>query len=363
MPALDGLRALAITGVLVSHFLPRTNICRDVAHWGRLGVVLFFVLSGFLITSILLRAREETGPVDFRETFGVLRRFYTRRFLRIFPIYYFSIAALALFDGNMRKDIWWHFTYTSNFLMAYVNSVAVYAEHLWSLSVEEQFYLIWPWLVLFLPRRLMPRLFWGLVIVAISYKFVGCVLGTGWVALSRLIYGNTDSLAIGGLLAFYRETGSSSRLEYTFLVKTGIRFALPCFIALQFFRYAAGEAAFRSESLYVGFNDFFASIVFVALISSVTSNSKTFLTVLLSFKPVRYIGKVSYGIYLYHLFLRHGIQVITDWFHLPLPPEGLSRFALYTALSVLVAVVSWELVERPLNSMKKAHPYVRTKTV
>lgn len=362
MPALDGIRALAIAGVLMAHFLPRTSILRDVAHWGRLGVVLFFVLSGFLITSILIRVRGRIESAHSQSRRGVLWSFYGRRFLRIFPIYYLTVGLVSLLDSDMRKEFAWHVTYTSNYLMAYDHSAVPYARHLWSLAVEEQFYLFWPWLLLFLPRRLLPHTLWSLVIVSTAYKFIGGLYGLSWAALTRPVYGNTDALALGGLLALHREPYSPTSSASALLLKFSARFALPFFIATQFARYQSGEGAFRTNIFYVGFNDLFASLVFATLISAAASSRPTWFKSILSARPVRYIGKVSYGIYLYHLFVRHGVEVTATRFSLPLPAPGLWRFMLYTGLSILVAVISWELIERPINSMKKAFPYFRSRS-
>ncbi len=147
---LDTLRAFAVTAVLIRHFWPELQPGLDL---GARGVHLFFVLSGFLITGILLRSRalvEDSG----RGTGLAIRRFYIRRFLRIFPIYYLVLAVTwALGFPDVRSGIVWHLAYGSNILFAIENQWPPTTAHLWSLSVEEQFYLIWPLLMLLVPRR------------------------------------------------------------------------------------------------------------------------------------------------------------------------------------------------------------------
>jgi len=158
-----------------------------------LGVDLFFVLSGFLITGILLDTRD--GPDYFRN-------FYARRVLRIFPLYYATLAATFLLIPAMRRDAVWYWTYLINYRFADVGWPRVpYLGHFWTLAVEEQFYLVWPALVFFLPRRVLP---WVCVVA------VTCALYGRWSLFDAHApdYANLathvrlDALAIGGLLAW-----------------------------------------------------------------------------------------------------------------------------------------------------------------
>jgi peptidoglycan/LPS O-acetylase OafA/YrhL len=143
---LDGLRAFAILGVLYTHFI------NDESMVGTLGVELFFVLSGYLITGILLRGRnlieacESTLPT-------VLKSFYIRRALRILPVYYFCLFCLWLAGSQEVKDqIWWHATFNSNMLFVFIPFTNL-TPHFWTLAVEEQFYVFWPAIILLAPRR------------------------------------------------------------------------------------------------------------------------------------------------------------------------------------------------------------------
>src|SRR5258708_6985050 len=114
LPQLDGIRALAIFAVLISHFLPEDSAIGRVVQWGRLGVILFFTLSGFLITGILLRYRDFSAATIISPLSG-LRVFYIRRFLRIFPIYYLTVVVLAVAGYEyVSNPFLWHITYMSN---------------------------------------------------------------------------------------------------------------------------------------------------------------------------------------------------------------------------------------------------------
>jgi len=168
MPQLDGLRFLAIAGVMIQH-----NWRPGPMPWifGRLdyaetGVRLFFVLSGFLITGILLRGRA-AATVAATSRLSTLRNFYVRRFLRIFPVYYATLLAVVLLDISPARQIWpWLVTYTTNIYIWHRVAWIGHLGHLWTLAVEEQFYIVWPWLVLFLPRRLLRPILGCLIVLA-----------------------------------------------------------------------------------------------------------------------------------------------------------------------------------------------------
>lgn len=156
---LDGLRALAIAGVMLFHsefaFLERT-----VPLW--LGVHLFFVLSGFLITGILLRGERSAEFVG---------GFYIRRALRLFPLYYLVFAIMALFSQELR-EAWPYYTFYSANIWIFKNMRWGAGGHFWTLSVEEQFYLLWPFVVLFTPRRGLVGACIAMVIVAPLFRAV-----------------------------------------------------------------------------------------------------------------------------------------------------------------------------------------------
>lgn len=179
MPQLDGLRAVAVGAVLVHHLLNKSLLPAPLAHipWGFAGVRLFFVLSGFLITGILLRARIDADRAG-TSPLWVIRQFYARRFLRIFPLYYFVIFAGAIINlPPIREEFWWLVSYLFNFRIASLGWFPENVAHFWILAVEEQFYLFWPLLMLFAPRW---SLLWlSLTMVAIGPVFRALILGFG----------------------------------------------------------------------------------------------------------------------------------------------------------------------------------------
>src|SRR5687767_5633954 len=213
VPALDGVRGFAILLVLVLHFsaygheLPRSGLLIDqlyyrVAAAGWIGVDLFFVLSGFLITGILYDAKG--SPHYFRN-------FYIRRTLRIFPLYYGAlILFLVIFPllwpnhgglRSMQNDGWWYWTYLSNLKIARDGWPQFGAiGHFWSLAVEEQFYLIWPLLVLALNRRQLQITCVLCLIAALAVRVVLNAQGNNPAAFV-LTPARLDALAVGAYLA------------------------------------------------------------------------------------------------------------------------------------------------------------------
>ncbi|HTV48111.1 MAG TPA: acyltransferase [Phycisphaerae bacterium] len=224
IPELDGLRGLAILLVLVlhfSHFWPQDTrfsiyLGRTLSTCGS-GVQLFFVLSGFLITGILLDSKG-TAPRYFRN-------FYMRRFLRIFPIYYaaiglFSIYALTTAFGSaslgrilgLHKNtdlaatvfvsyLPWLWTYTCNFWSVLHNQYMLIVAPYWSLAIEEQFYLVWPVLVFCLPRR---GIFWSsvaLILVSVLWRCIATAAGMGDIAIFTATLAQVNALGIGAVMA------------------------------------------------------------------------------------------------------------------------------------------------------------------
>ena len=152
---LDGIRAISVFLVIVSHWIAKDSIVNILPN-GAIGVDVFFVLSGFLITRILIESGNESKS-NSEGVLGVLKIFYIRRFLRIFPLYYLVLFSTLLFSSifysEIENSIKYHFAYLSNFLFYFRSSWDGNFSHLWSLAVEEQFYLVWPLLILLSSKR------------------------------------------------------------------------------------------------------------------------------------------------------------------------------------------------------------------
>src|SRR2546430_3220627 len=203
-PQFDGLRALAVLTVMVDHFsadVPNFPL-PDWIHLGATGVRLFLVLSGYFITASLRRARDrmDAGELSAGKTMAA---FYWRRFLRIGPAYLvFAAIALLLDLGAIRHNWAWVFTGTVNWLIAWNDQWPLAISHLWSICVQEQFYLFWPLLILLVPRKWMLSAIIAVVFAGVAFR-IGCVIfSVPIIARWVLPFGSLDSLAAGAALGW-----------------------------------------------------------------------------------------------------------------------------------------------------------------
>ena len=232
-PQLDGLRALAVSAVFAGHFLSDTWLAKAVG-WGDAGVILFFCLSGYLITDILLEI-DAPSAADRRAGVGI---FYVRRVLRIFPIYYFTLGIAVLVDYRpVVENLGRLVTYSLNIPMLPPTDNLGAASHFWSLSVEEQFYLLWPAAVVFFPRRHLRSLVLAVVGVSLVHKFGFAAAGGPYQLVFWNVLGCMDSLGLGALLAVRRrENGTRPEMVRGFLFAGAI--AALVWLALTAFRIA-----------------------------------------------------------------------------------------------------------------------------
>lgn len=179
-------------------------------HWlsylplARFGVQLFFVLSGFLITSILLVARERIARGE--SWLFELRQFYMRRVLKIFPLYYMVVLGCAIFGiSGFRGPLLWHFGYMTNIYNAVTGTWAEASAHLWTLSVEKQFYLFWPWVILLVSERWLLPVLTAIVAAAPLFRSLFVIFGWANMALYTLTPSSLDALGLGALLAGLRQ--------------------------------------------------------------------------------------------------------------------------------------------------------------
>src|SRR5260221_2790867 len=291
-PALDGLRGIAIIFVLLYHSFNFT----DRFFFGWLGVDLFFVLSGFLITTILLKSKDD--PRYFRN-------FYARRTLRIFPLYYLILIIflvilpfLNFYQARMEYynnyQLWFWF-YIQNWLLSFhspplSNNVLT---HLWSLAVEEQCYLVWPFIMFLIHKTKSMFVFMLALLVAVviargiiwSYH-ISDLNYTAFYTFTRV-----DGICIGSLIALLL------KINPVFLKKkmTIIVIILACFNFLFYFlNEPYGILPYLALCGYTTF-----AILFGLLVIELVTNNKP-LTALFSFRPLIFLGKLSYGLYIFH---------------------------------------------------------------
>jgi peptidoglycan/LPS O-acetylase OafA/YrhL len=358
---LDGLRALAVFVVLIDHALPRDYRHNLNVPWGEMGVNLFFVLSGFLITGILLRCRDivELGT---RTVAGALGSFYARRFLRIFPLFYATLLVLALCDyRDIRASLGWHFSYLSNVCFVTGHGERGYP-HFWSLAVEEQFYLVWPCLVLFTPRRLlMPLVLAGIAVGPLFRLGAALVWPDNHLARIWLPAACFDTLGAGAFLALISSKSYSYRGWQKPARRLGLWLGGPL---MAVFLVLCAKYWFPRGMEVVLFRCVMG-LFFFWLTARAAEGFPGWFGRLLANRPLTYVGKISYGVYVIHYF----IPVLTAW---ALDRVGLSypseevlgrryavafQFVLHTTVTMVLASASWYLFEKPLNDLKRYFPY------
>ena len=340
MPQLDALRALAVLAVMVHHFLPIDRyIHGDYVTLGFLAVRLFFVLSGFLITGILLNYRSD-------ERGNALRRFYLRRVLRIFPIYYLTLfIALALQVRPIQQGAFWHLTYLSNYVAPFHPEWMGPAGHFWTLAVEEQFYFVWPWILLFVPQKHLARTIVGTIALAVLFRaFALFVLSVSIDVAGIFTFATLDSLGGGALLAlFHYDERLRSRLpglmKWFLIAGLGI-------VTLTTVLYIYNRGYRILHTLFcLGI-----SFLFVVLIEKTARGFEGKVKIVMENPALLYIGKISYGLYVYHNFM---LAIVLYYLlkRTPVPDYRLVA-VLATVSTFATAIVSWHLIERPLAQLK-----------
>ena len=358
MPQLDGLRAFAVLAVLCSHWLPWSN---RVGHIGLAGVYLFFVLSGYLITRILLRARDarETGQTSFSHT---IKSFFGRRFLRIFPVYYLVVvASYLLWPHLFGGELLWNLLYMNNVLaVLQVNTTAI--NHFWSLAVEEQFYLLWPLVILLTPRKHLWKSI--LVVVLMGPMWRSLALSMGWkhIVFTYLPWSNFDCLGLGALLAvlehqpterMVRVRSALLRVGFLLGILLWTVLAVLSFFILKRWRVVGDGPIYDLVFLLYPVA---VALVGIWLVARAGHGMNGVAGAVLSAAPIRYMGTISYGIYIYHFFVQ-GLVDLGSSMWLGRELETWPRFFCMLAMTLAVSALSWHLFEKPINTLKKYFPY------
>lgn len=383
VPELDALRALAALVVLLFHLNPPRFF------FGWTGVDLFFVLSGYLITSIIL---EHQGKRGF------LRNFYVRRGLRIWPIYYLAlivvVATAPLVPPDRRpplEGLGYYLTYTQNVTLYALKPPPPFHiafDHTWTLALEEQFYLIWPALVALaswaawdrwgdrlsgrVPRRWADRWrrrpVWVRAVDGRRARLIGLCLGVALMAMmareggyfrmgrysERILIGRCDGFALGGLLAVL--LSDRERLA-RHLGRFRLGFVLVASLA---FGRIGWNIATSGGIGYLGLPTpadpaatiFLVNLAYFGLVGTVATFAGHPALAPLRWRPLCYLGLISYGIYLYH----YPIYWAYDGFAFPYE-TSIRHGAAKVGLTLLAAVVSWHLIEKPLLSLKDRFRY------
>lgn len=360
IPGLDGLRAIAFLLVFAFH--------TDYLQFGWVGVSLFFVLSGFLITGILLDMKKTLATKDY------FFKFYGRRFLRIFPLYYFylilmTVLAIWLFSISYRPlymqifldQVWYAIFYVYDFFFGTIDfNYSFFLDHFWSLSVEEQFYIFWPLLILLVPEKSLKKLFLGVIAFGLIFRIVFLLIYRAGIfrfladsaplAIFPLPFSHMDAFAFGAYISRFAIPKAKEQF-------------LPLLVSLPVIGFASqyiatGEIgtisslgypillpnAYQFIWGYTLLNYFFAITIY-SVVKHVLF--KRFL----EWAPLRYLGKISYGLYVYHFpVLWFSIRVrdlgVVD-------PYAKPVIALISFIgTLLIATISYKYLEQPLLNLK-----------
>ena len=370
IPTLDGVRGIAILLVLLFHFgqyghgLPPPSVLVDKVFYkacqvGWIGVDLFFVLSGFLITGILH---------DSKEGAHYFRNFYARRCLRIFPLYYLFLALFLLVlprlfplhrgFQSLRHDAFWYWTYLSNVWVARKGwDPFGVLDHFWSLAIEEQYYLVWPVVIVIFKRRILLHVCWAFIVGALLLRIGLRVAGYGTAAYV-LTPARMDALAVGAALALMaRGPSGLSRfacLAWPTASLTGLALAV-----VYFWRRGLVSHDFVVGTIgHTLLACLFGSILLIVLVSPPEST----LGKLFSSPTLLFLGHYSYALYVFHypiLFFRPSFLTfsgIPKLFGSQLH-ANLLYLVLATSLTVVLALVSWHLCEKQFLKLKALFPY------
>jgi peptidoglycan/LPS O-acetylase OafA/YrhL len=367
LPVLDGVRGLAVMMVLVFHFvgqmLPTNSAERAivaVTKHGLLGVDLFFVLSGFLITGLLYEAHDKQH---------YLRNFYMRRVLRIFPLYY-GVLALVFFvaplipqlrgptlDGLLDRQAWAWLYGVNVYLAGHEEWSFSYLNHFWSLSVEEHFYLVWPFVVLLLARR--PR---ALIAVSLAIslgamlgRVIGIAMGLSWWTTVVLTPFKLDGLALGAFLAvLVRQPGG---LDWLVRGLPRVTVVVGGFVVATFVWtvLVSRQGLELVASIRVAlFQILLACLLVWALIAPQPGVTSRFFRS----RAMVFFGTYSYGLYVYHHFISYYLAANRTELELAnrLGSHGLAialQATLGISISVALAYLSYELFEKRFLNLKR----------
>lgn len=367
VPELDGVRGLAIIFVLVFHIftdypkhfdIPVYSIIARVANMGWSGVDIFFVLSGFLITSILLRTKNDPG---------YFKKFYGRRILRIFPLYYVTITFLFIAmpwldpaKAASTQALWpWYYTYVQNWGNAFnLIPTSAYLGPAWSLAIEEQFYLFWPAAAYYLKPKKLAIFSIGMVLASIALRFGIIWKARKLIDYNKFFYFSTitqlEPLIIGALIALAFQTD-----WWTKLLK---RIAAPTLILgiglIAFFAWQKPDSPLVDNyPMYMyGYSVIaISTAMLIVLVSTLSQNN--ILRIIFRSKIMLFFGKYSYAIYLFNKpIIQQYIRLFENnhW-------ESFFAWVIYFLLCLgtclLFALLSWNLLEKRMLALKKYFEY------
>jgi len=350
IPQFDGLRGVAILLVLIGH----SGYLEALPHAGmleytRFGVDLFFVLSGFLITGILL---DSKGSAHY------FRNFYARRVLRIWPLYYavlfLAFVVAPLFKPAMRAtagSVWPAFVfYLQNIALVRRSAYPFGLGATWSLAVEEQFYLTWPLLVFLLRKRTLAIVSVSLVFTSLCLRLIAFSHNAPSGFVHQFTPARLDAISLGTLAALWLRTPNCTLARW--------RAWAYRFLGVGVVGVVVGRVLMHRNSSVAGYT--FLAITFAGLLGTalVSDARSSWIGRALSAGWLRYTGKISYGIYLLHypIFILWSHFLVSQGFRQIDAPRNLLGASGQMVLAILAASISWHFFEKPILRLKEQFP-------
>ncbi len=368
LPSLNGVRAIA-AGMVIVHHIEMIKSEQGIGKYalpgdlGGLGVTLFFVLSGFLITYLLLTEKAQTDTID-------VKNFYIRRILRIWPLYYliffisfFVFSQYIYPEGlqELQKHYWLKFI-LNFFLLANVSHACIgkvpLGSNLWSVGTEEQFYLLWPLLISRFKKSAVPFLLGIIISLALTriivaqYVYSGELIGSRKIFFFMLQFLNLfriDCMAMGALGAWVFFFKKEKVLIFLF-------HRITQFIIIGWTLISLGLGLTYFDTL----NHIVYALFFAIIITNLAGNKKSIIN--LEFKPLNFIGKISYGLYLYH-FIAVVIVVKFAHHYLNFNNNLIQNIILYVSIfsfSVFVSYLSYHFIESPILKYKARYTSIQS---
>lgn len=344
---LDGLRFFAVTGVMAVHFSP--GWLAKLGPWGTWGVRFFFVLSGFLITQLLLSARTRVDAGRSRAR-GEFFQFCIRRALRLWPTYFLAIIGAAAVGLTYARDMLpWNLFFAGNYYIVRHDAWPQLMTHLWTLAIEQQFYLLWPLLILLAPPGVIVTALRVLIVAGPLFRMAETAWGAGETVRFALLPSCVDYFAWGGLLAWtLSRTGERappiSARACGWLA--GLAFAL-CFAGFH------GGAVSFIPLFWPALEGSMIAIGSALLIWHCAAPQDSWLKAGARFPVFAYLGRISYGIYLYHNFAHWAgpglLRRVTGERYLS---HEWAHVLYYVMLTVAISAASWHLLEKPLERLR-----------
>jgi peptidoglycan/LPS O-acetylase OafA/YrhL len=363
-PELDALRFFAFLGVFIFHAAPRTMDFYNAAgypHWlssllisifgaGAYGVDLFFALSAYLITSLLLRERAATGALD-------LRGFYVRRILRIWPLYLAFVAFAAIFAALIpgqhlpMKYVVGYSLLAGNWIYSFYGLPASFATPLWTVSIEEQFYLAWPLALRKTSVRTMAAMALGLLVIANAWRVWLAVTAAPVERIEYNTFTRLDPIALGILLALFgHKLPSFTRTQRVALLCGGV----VAWVAV--FAFTVTGQALTVTTWRMALGHPIMALASVAVLLSVLGSQNG----LLRNKALLYLGKISYGLYVLHEFAHFcAIRLV----HASTPGMVVAQSIVGLALTIVLAAASYRWLESPFLRLKERFAHVQSRPV